>query len=643
MLEWFNAAGAVAVGAALMFVPGAVVVLAGFGWTPRALLGSPGVSAALLAASAMVAPLVGLRWSLLPVALATAILSGIVFFVRRRWWSGATDLYARIGWWAPVIGGGIGAVLVAYQLVHAFVGPTEISQTFDNVAHLNMVRWALDHGSASAFEIAKVTGAPFYPNGWASFASLVTSVSGTSIPVAVNSANIVIGALVWPASCMALAAAVFRGTRTAVVVSGVLAAAFGAFPILLFDFGVLYPNAFGYALLPGVLAVAIEFLGIAAPAVERSRADVVRLGVLLVGLAGGLGLVHPNAFLALLALSAPLLIPWALQRQKRGERPQGWASPTIVVAVAYGVMAVIWLLARTPYALSRWAPWESQAQALGEGLLVAPRDLPVGWLAAGLLLIGLASSLRAPRGVAILAPWAMAMLLFVLAAGTDTHNYVREAITNPWNNDSYRLAALLPTAAIPVATAGALVVVGAVRHWLHRRSAPAVVTRTVAVVGLVVLALPSHGPDVLGEITRAQAVYRATSTSALLTTDERALLDRMAKETPPDALIAGNPGTGTSLAYAIANRMVVQPHIFSPLTADEQFINLNLVHIETDPRVCQAVDRVGVDFVLDFGRQDVHNRPDLDYDGIENLSPSPHLALVDSQGSEAKLFRIQGC
>ena len=646
MLEWFDATGAVAVAAVLIFVPGAVVLTAGFGWSPRALVGAPSLSAALIAVSATVAPIVRLRWSVLPVVLVTTVVAVVVGWMRHRWWQGAHDPYARVTWWAAIVGGGLGALLIAWQLVHAFVGPTEISQTFDNVAHLNMVRSALDTGSASGFDIGTVAGVPFYPNGWSSLASLVAATAGVSVPIAVNGTNIVIGALVWPASCVALAVVVFRGSSAAALVAGVLSSAFGAFPILLFDFGVLYPNAYGYALLPAVLAVGVELLGVADPERRRLRGEVIRLGVLLLALVGGLGLAHPNAFLALLALAAPLLIPWAIQRNRSGDIV--WRhrlSPAVVVCGVYACFAIIWLLARTPFALSRWAPWQSQAQALGEALLVAPRTLPLTLTVSGFALLGAMVSLRHRRGYVVLLPWAVAIVLFVLAAGTSTNNYVREAITNPWNNDPYRLAALLPAAAIPVITAGVLAVVRLVARGFDRRRVRLVWIRVAAAISLVALVAASQGPNVWGEVRRARAVYESTPQTTLLTPDERALLDRLDDETPADALIAGNPRTGTALAYALADRRVVEPHIFTQITDGERYLDLNLAHIETDPRVCEAVDQIGVDYVLDFGRQDVHNQQDQihDYDGIQNLHPSAHLVLVDSQGAQARLFQIKGC
>ena len=47
-------------------------------------------------------------------------------------------------------------------------------------------------------------------------------------------------------------------------------------------------------------------------------------------------------------------------------------------------------------------------------------------------------------------------------------------------------------------------------------------------------------------------------------------------EVPEDAVIAGNPYTGTGLAYAFANRRVLMPHMLMYLTKDGHVVNEGL-------------------------------------------------------------------
>ncbi|MEV9032855.1 DUF6541 family protein, partial [Klebsiella pneumoniae] len=94
----------------------------------------------------------------------------------------------------------------------------------------------------------------------------------------------------------------------------------------------------------------------------------------------------------------------------------------------------------------------------------------------------------------------------------------------------------------------------------------------------------------LGQVNEA---YAYTDDSLILSTDEHALLERLDDETPPDALIAGSPRTGTSLALALADRQVAQKHVFGSPSPELVFLNLHLRDIDSDPTVCRYVDDLG--------------------------------------------------
>ena len=122
------------------------------------------------------------------------------------------------------------------------------------------------------------------------------------------------------------------------------------------------------------------------------------------------------------------------------------------------------------------------------------------------------------------------------------------------------------------------------------------------------------------------------------------MLESLDGETPEDALIAGSPRTGASLALAFADRQVTQKHVFGSPSPELLFLNAHLRDIDTDPAVCRTVDQLGIDYVLDFGTQDVIDPAGAAaFRGIQDLSPGTHLVLVDEQGPDARLFRIEGC
>ncbi len=202
-----------------LVVPGIAVLAAGWGVRRlRILTLAPVVSIAILAVAAIAAPLAGLSWSILPVAIVTVVAAAAAFGLR-RWVGRETEAptSGRTALWGSLslIGAG---VVIALQLAWVFGGPAHISQTFDAIVHLNTVAFAVDTGDASAFHIGLTSDIGFYPNGWHTVAALAAQVTGASVPVAVNAANIALAAVAWPMSVVALST-VLLSERTAVVVS----------------------------------------------------------------------------------------------------------------------------------------------------------------------------------------------------------------------------------------------------------------------------------------------------------------------------------------------------------------------------------------------------------------------------------------
>ena len=79
------------------------------------------------------------------------------------------------------------AFLISRRLVAAFGRPESFSQTFDNVFHLNAVRYIQETGSRSSYTVSSMTGGGFYPSAWHDLVALLANLTGASIPVAVTS------------------------------------------------------------------------------------------------------------------------------------------------------------------------------------------------------------------------------------------------------------------------------------------------------------------------------------------------------------------------------------------------------------------------------------------------------------------------
>ncbi|WP_427008248.1 DUF6541 family protein [Pseudarthrobacter sp. H2] len=643
----------------LFFIPGAIVA-----WTSRvrgmALFAmAPAITVSIVAVSALLAPVANVRWSLLPVAVVTILVAAVAFAAGTwllkkdagreprpvNWWAGAGHAAAVIA----------AAVLISRRLIGAFGRPEAFSQTFDNVFHLNAVRYIQDTGSGSSFTVSSMTGGGFYPSAWHDVVALLAGLTGASIPVAVNVTNLVVGSLAWPLGCMFLAHKLLGNRVVVSVAAGILAAGFGAFPILLLDFGVLYPNFLGNALLPTALGLGIQALGLAH---QESRSRWIDC-LLLFAVLPGITLAHPSSTMALLALMVPpLVLVWARATAKivRGTRRRWARLGGMVALLALGVagLAVAWKTIRPPEVAAFWPPVETTGQAIGEVLTASGIGRPVAWAIMALSIAGLVSLLVRRTQL-----WAVGMYLVMaglfVAVTSFPFGPVRTFFTGVWYNDPPRLASLLPVVILPLAAVGAVrcwdtwILPLAAKYPLGKNVVPArwpvgPAALTVGVVGLLLAGLLVGGTqqaNVREAAISASAGYRMTNDSPLISSDEMALISRLPQEVPEGATMAGNPWNGSALAYAFTGRKLLQFHLLSALPdgAEQVFTHLNAAN--SDPSVCPAVRRLNVDYVLDFGHREVHGG-DNGFKGLDNLEASGVATLVDSQG-QAKLYKLTAC
>jgi hypothetical protein len=221
-------------------------------------------------------------------------------------------------------------------------------------------------------------------------------------------------------------------------------------------------------------------------------------------------------------------------------------------------------------------------------------------------------------------------------------------VTGTWYSDVFRLVALGPTVLVPLATIGVLFIAELVGRWTTRADTPArpaIMARRAAIVSLIVVAIGGAAAQIgpsLTTLTRATvSVYSLTDHSPLLSIDEHTLLERVADEVPKNAVVAGDPWTGTSLVWTIADRRALVPNIKGSTTPSVALIMSELKSATPGSPVCAAVKANGVGYVLDFGTHGVFG-PTLDNSGVHFMAASSAVKLVDSEG-DAALYRITAC
>ncbi len=646
-MSWWETIPTFLVALGFGILPG-LLLAALLGLRGMALLGSaPAFSITSIALASIVAPMLGMPWGPLPVAFTTMALAVIVtgfrmFWHRIRPHPPITQDTNRLFLWAA-IGVGFAAVAIGIRFIFIFGSPENISQTYDNIFHLNALRYVLDAGDASSLTLGGLPiDAPgsgsFYPAVWHALTSLIIEVTGTSIPVAVNIVSILMGAIFWPLGCVFLVRQIVGPRAVAMVGAGAFAAAFGAFPYTMVDFGVLYPYLLGVSLLPAALAYVIIAARVGVqPTMRPSRARFALLGV-----APGVALAHPSVIMALLALAVPIMlfvIYREYQRLKMEEAPRSRYVVLITIwAVAFAIMGALWLLLKVK---TSWEPLITLAQSIGETILNAPVDLPVAWVVTALMVWGVVIVARDRVHPWLLGTLGMAMFLHVVAAGVP-HSYFRSGIVGIWYGDPYRLAALLPLAALPFVVIGFVALHDAVLSRIRRReNATPARRRAYSTVVVAIALLASQGISVQAATLEAAQNYLVTDESKLLTPDELDVLNHVGQFVPEDAVVAGNPWTGAALVYALADRRALLLHVGGFDTPDSDILADGLRQADSDPAVCAAADALNVRYVLDFGIREVHGGFH-DFAGFTQLEFSDVVEPLYQKG-DAGLYRITAC
>lgn len=659
-MSWWQLAPAVIVTAAMVFLPGYVVVRC---WRVSGLVAvgvAAPVSISLMAVVAVLAKMVGLRWSLYPVLGAAVVLAiaGLVFRLLTRGTRRHHSTKPLRSRWHLLVHFGallIPAVLLIRGLTRMVGGPENFSQTYDNVFHLNAIRFILETGSGSSLTLGGMysNGArpATYPAAWHDLVSLVVQVTGSSLPEAINAVTLVVGALVWPIGAIFFATRLLGMRPVPVLFAGALSATFGAFPYLMTDFGVLYPFFMSIALLPAGLALVAMSTGVGV----RGGTPRWMSMALLVAVVPSIALAHPSTLLVLLLLAIPILVV-ALVRYRRRVKAIGRAAEVrywlgVVLMLAYVVVGVvIWKRAR-PSANGWWPPIETIPQAVGKVIAAGFSFQGPTWVVFLLTLVAIGLIMRRQVALWLVGMYVIAAGLYVVVAAAPVGRF-RDFITGVWYNDPFRLAGQLPVIIVVLATVSAT--------WLYTLTLDRVAARrpafdklrntpgagpaaaATAFVVATAMAVAGQYSSVNYEVVRGQSTYSLHENSIVVSTDELALMERLDDEIPEGDSIIGNPFTGTALAYAFSGRRMLTPHVGGTIPADIKYVMDNLDDVEDDPKVCDIVRDLRAYWILDFEGRQVHDR-NVQFDGLDSLFTNGGVDEVDHEGLRARLYRITAC
>ncbi len=667
MIIWLGSIPLFVTALAVLFLPGFLIaVAAGARWLNSLALAIPlslGVSGVL----AIALGFVGLPLSPTIFFSVSAVLVAVVFAlgwvtrrILRRRGNGATMgsndfkvAYRRPKLLSALVLLGaflIPMALIAFRYLRGIGNPQNISQTFDDIFHLNAVKFIMETGQGSTLKLGNLTetSAGLYPAALHDSMALIGMTGGFSVPEVINATTVVMASIAWPLGMILLTTKLLGESKVVFLGAGLLSMAFSSFPYLLASFGVLYPNHAAFAMLPVSLALTVEALGLSR---TRRKSRILAL-VALVATLPGVALTHPSAVMALLFFAVPLVFAWCVQRVRKY-----WGTPRASVMVTVSCLGVVVYLIATyfaakvlrPEGADTWPPVQTPAQAFGEALSSAPLGAATSVPLLALTLVGIFAAVRNFRTKwPLIGFFLVGVFLFVVTSSFPREEF-RLFFSGIWYSDSPRLAALLPLATIPLATYGIV--------WLAQqatfawRRVPGVRTTSrfanvqVAVLlagGLVLCVLLQNNSVSQAERKIADA-FALTPQSRLITTDEMSILTQVDDIVPEDESVVADPWMGGSLVYALGDRRTVAPHIFGKRSTDEELLLTQWDEAAYNTQVCNAVRDTGAYWALDFGQQGVHgNRNTIA--GLDDVvgTSAPGVRVAAQQGT-ARLLELTAC
>ena len=668
-MNWWQAFPAIAVAALLMSLPGFVLAraLGAKGFASAAM--SPLASCGLIGLAGVVGGLLRLDWGLLSYLLVTAVCTGLAFLLRRFF----RDRVAPVApasaapgvQWAAILGGmAAGSALIVNRLLPAIGKPGNFAQVYDNIFHLNAIRYILETGNASSLTLGRMlspdAGIAIYPSVWHSLAALVAQLTNNDVFVSENAVIVAVSALLWPFACIMLVRGIVGPRVLPLVVAGALSGGFWMFPFQMLQWGPLYPNTLAYSLLPLALLILV---GLFKAGRERFLDDVSLWSFLIIAVAA-LFLSQPNGATALLAFSVPFIAGlWFSQLRARIRAKAGFRSIAFVVLwglASAAAFLIVWQALLLSF--DTWKPSRTLEQAVGDvatGTLLGGGDTMFASFAA---LVGIITIIWRRRGGWIIACGLIAAALYTVAVVMYQGRF-RHFTIGSWYQDPYRLAALVPLFMIVLASVGADGLVSAVRGLLRRiaakrpagrrlglpefrGSASLYAVAAAAVLALALSTLVDHvrSPGLSVVTTKITKTYSFAPGWAV-SSDEFALMSRLDSTVPKDAVIGVNPFNGGPLAFAISGRHVTQYHLSPGPDADLRKIAKDITTAQAGTETCKLAEKEHVRYILDFGRFYMLNFVEARaYPAFVDVltTPGAKVELVDQQGA-AKLYKIDAC
>lgn len=653
---WPEAIPVMALAAALLFLPGLGVLLLMRVRTGLAIALAPAVSTGVVAAGGMAFGAARVPWSATALAVTvvgTWALAALVGWPLRRLLretDDSEDTRTPAGWIAgrtaqtlgTVTGICIAFATFAWIFVRSSGSPEAFPQQPDAIFHLALPQWMLENSDISYFHSGAFTSgveSGGYPIGMHDLTATLSMLSGAPVVVSTSAFVLVVAGVVWPLGMAVLSRAVLGPRAVAGLVGAAVSVLFTGYPFLQVALGVLWPNFYGQALMPAVLAattVAVRSALLARPA----RVTLHAIVIVLVALPG-LALAHFNAVVAYAVFAGFMVlvasVRWALLPRSSTLVRYG---PLALTAVA-GVGAAL-LSARVAPAGMRQTgapgPEKDTVGGLVDTVFFSPHGTQSLIVLSVLVLVGALVAITRRREALWLLLGCLAFNGLYFANVTVDETWTR-LLTWPWYNISHRLAAVgvLPAAALAAVGIVGLgdVVAGRKRsEWLRSSVA------TLVLLGVFV----GTGAYRHTKYAVLDDYFHPKPSHSWASPEELRALRELSRDIPADAVVAANPWNGAIYLYVVSGRHLLWPTEKTNADPQRKLLGLELDDVGEDAAVCRAAQDAGVTHVITGGQPFAWAGTSRlrEYAGVDAVEQSSAWERVDSAGPYT-LYRRVAC
>ena len=639
----------------LAYVPGYTCIRVLRGSALLAVAFAPAISMSIAGLAAVGAGAIGVRWGMVPFALAFALLTascgvarGLGITLPRTHLQASLMAFSSkkslVAWSAALLAA---LAICLGPLFMVARTPAAILERYDALYHLNALAFIRDRGDGSSLNMNALTrtdlSSASYP---AAFHDLASLVPIEHVPIVLNGSVLALALVPWIVGNALLAAVVFPRVRWAAPAAAIAAVLIPASPVNLWIHLSPIPNLIGFAMLPGLLAaayalwIALEnalqphvpssILSTRTPGGSRAapgwRTAIVRVRALMCMAGGalfalvGLALLHPNTAITLLLLFGVMSAMRILQSPKKLRVL--WIVPLLALVPVFAVAFTPIGARATGFSGGLQVPLST---ALGEvflGLLTV-WPMPLGVVMALLWLPGIVVSLiRGKRWLA--GCWIVIAIL-----------YLDAAIDSPLNLSALyfrgqdRLSIPLAMLSIALMVPG----VEALRGWLRkicgeRSRKRAVFVRGVALGLAIVAALSSIPfryvnaaknlePEYPGRGRFLQVGEREEFASALSTMD-------------PERSILASPYSGAAHMYALEGAKVYFPVAGMALSTKDRAVIDAVPRAASDPGACALLEEAGIGYV--YQERDLYQY-DPSFNPLNVALPVPGATIFETDHS----------